>query len=404
MSDRRRGIELPIDVDLDFDVRLDRYIDVDPARSPTAFMAIRNLSRSQLRSALACLGILIGVLAIASLGIFGNVLSLGASDALGDIGNQVILTPNADAGIQTIDESTLTEIRRAAGETTVVPLRTSGGLVEYAGGSTATTIYGIAEPGGVYTASEGRVPDRFRQGALVGASVAEDLSVRVGGTISVDGETYRVVGVLTEVESFSPLSPNDAVFLPEDAVGDGTGYDQVTLEADSGAAAAAAASEIDAAVNSREEVLDIFELASVTAEIDQFFSLLNSFLLGLGGISLVVAGVSILNVMLMSTVERREEIGVLRAVGVEKRDVMRMILVEAALLGVIGAAGGVLASIAIVGLLYLVAPIDLWILLAPSNAAYLVLAFVIGVAISVVSGLYPAWKAANERPVDALRS
>ena len=403
MSDRRRGIELPIDVDLDVDVRLDRYIDVDPARSPTAFMAIRNLSRSQLRSALACLGILIGVLAIASLGIFGNVLSLGASDALGDIGNQVILTPNADAGIQTIDESTLTEIRRAAGETTVVPLRTSGGLVEYAGGSTATTIYGIAEPGGVYTASEGRVPDRFRQGALVGASVAEDLSVRVGGTISVDGETYRVVGVLTEVESFSPLSPNDAVFLPEDAVGDGTGYDQVTLEADSGAAAAAA-SEIDAAVNSREEVLDIFELASVTAEIDQFFSLLNSFLLGLGGISLVVAGVSILNVMLMSTVERREEIGVLRAVGVEKRDVMRMILVEAALLGVIGAAGGVLASIAIVGLLYLVAPIDLWILLAPSNAAYLVLAFVIGVAISVVSGLYPAWKAANERPVDALRS
>ena len=404
MSDRRRGIELPIDVDLDVDVRLDRYIDVDPARSPTAFMAIRNLSRSQLRSALACLGILIGVLAIASLGIFGNVLSLGASDALGDIGNQVILTPNADAGIQTIDESTLTEIRRAAGETTVVPLRTSGGLVEYAGGSTATTIYGIAEPGGVYTASEGRVPDRFRQGALVGASVAEDLSVRVGGTISVDGETYRVVGVLTEVESFSPLSPNDAVFLPEDAVGDGTGYDQVTLEADSGAAAAAAASEIDAAVNSREEVLDIFELASVTAEIDQFFSLLNSFLLGLGGISLVVAGVSILNVMLMSTVERREEIGVLRAVGVEKRDVMRMILVEAALLGVIGAAGGVLASIAIVGLLYLVAPIDLWILLAPSNAAYLVLAFLIGVAISVVSGLYPAWKAANERPVDALRS
>ena len=399
MSDRRW-----LDVDLDFDVRLDRYIDVDPARSPSTFMAIRNLSRSQLRSALACLGILIGVLAIASLGIFGNVLSLGASDALGDIGNQVILTPNADAGIQTIDESTLTEIRRAAGETTVVPLRTSGGLVEYAGSSVATTIYGIAEPGGVYTASEGRVPDRFRQGALVGASVADDLEVRVGGTISVDGETYRVVGVLTEVESFSPLSPNDAVFLPEDAVGDGAGYDQVTVEADSGEAAAAAATEIDAAVNSREEVVDIFELSSITAEIGQFFTLLNSFLLGLGGISLVVAGVSILNVMLMSTVERREEIGVLRAVGVEKRDVMRMILVEAALLGVIGAAGGVLASVAIVALLYLVAPIDLWILLAPTNAAYLLLAFVIGVAISVASGVYPAWKAANERPVDALRS
>ncbi len=386
-----------------FELPIERFVDIDAGRFPAVFMATRNLSRSQLRSALACLGICIGVLAIASLGIFGNVLSLGASDALGDIGNQVILTPNADAGIETIDDSTLTEIERAAGDTTVVPLRTSGGLIEYAGSSTAATIYGIAEPGGVYTASEGRVPDRHRQGALVGASVAEELDVRVGATITVDGDSYRVVAVLEEVETFSPVSPNDAVMLPEDDVG-GPGYDQVTIEADSGAEAAAAASAIDTAVNSREEVVDIFELSAITDEINDFFSLLNSFLIGLGGISLVVAGVSILNVMLMSTVERREEIGVLRAVGVEKRDVMRMILVEAALLGVIGAAGGVIATIGIVALLYLVAPIELWILLHPTNAAYLLLAFAIGVAISVASGLYPARKAANERPVDALRS
>ena len=391
--DRVREFELPIE----------RFVNVDAGRFPAVFMATRNLSRSQLRSALACLGILIGVLAIASLGIFGNVLSLGASDALGDIGNQVILTPNADAGIETIDDSTLTEIERAAGETTVVPLRTSGGLIEFAGSSTAATIYGIAEPGGVYTASEGRVPDRHRQGALVGASVAEELDVRVGATITVDGDSYRVVAILDEVETFSPVSPNDAVMLPEADVG-GPGFDQVTIEADSGAEAAAAAAAIDEAVNSREETVDIFELSSITDEINDFFSLLNSFLIGLGGISLIVAGVSILNVMLMSTVERREEIGVLRAVGVEKRDVMRMILVEAALLGVVGAAGGVIATVGVVALLYVVAPIELWILLHPTNAAYLLFAFAIGVAISVVSGLYPAWKAANERPVDALRS
>lgn len=367
-------------------------------------MAVRNLSRSRLRSGLACLGILIGVLAIASLGIFGNVLSLGADDALGNIGNQVIITPNADAGIDSIEPATLTEIQRAVGETTVVPLRTSGGLVTYAGETTATTIYGIAEPAAAYTAADGRVPERHRQGALVGASLADQLEVRVGGTIAVDGDSYRVVGILEEVESFSPISPNSAVMLPEDAVGDGAGYDQVTIEADSGEEAARATAAVEAGVNDREELVDIFELSSITDEINSFFSLLNSFLFGLGGISLVVAGVSILNVMLMSTVERREEIGVLRAVGVEKADVMRMILVEAGLLGVIGASAGVAASVAVVGVLYLVAPIELWIVVHPTNVAYLLLAFSIGVAISVLSGLYPAWAAANERPVDALRS
>ncbi len=377
---------------------------VDPTRFPAVFMAVRNLSRSRLRSGLAGLGILIGVVAIASLGMFGNVLSLGADDALGDIGNQVIVTPNADGGIDSIEESTVTDIKRAVGDTPAVPLRTGGGLVEHGGESTATTVYGIAEPAAVYTAADGRVPERHRQGALVGANMAEQLEVRVGATITVDGQTHRVVGILQEVESFSPVSPNDAVMLPEDAVGDGSGYDQVTIEANSGEEAAAAAAAIESTVNDRQERVDIFELSSITDEIGTFFSLLNSFLLGLGGISLLVAGVSILNVMLMSTVERREEIGVLRAVGVEKRDVMRMILLEAALLGVIGAAGGVVVSVGLLGLLYLFAPVDLWILLHPTNLLYLLLAFTIGVVISVVSGLYPAWKAANERPVEALRS
>jgi len=94
-------------------------------------------------------------------------------------------------------------------------------------------------------------------------------------------------------------------------------------------------------VNVREERVDLFELAAVVDdEINDFFDLLSTFLLGLGAISLVVAGVSILNVMLMSTVERRQEIGVMRAVGVTRRDVLRVLLAEAGLIGAAGAAAG----------------------------------------------------------------
>lgn len=371
-------------------------------RVPALFVARRNLSRNRLRSALAALGILVGVVAIASLGIFGNVLAVGADDALGDIGTQVIVTPNADAGIGSIDERTVTEIERVTTEGTVVPLRTDGGLVRRGGQSAAATIYGIENPNSIYTAADGRLPDRHRQGAIVGADLAVSLDARVGDNVDVAGETYRVIAVLEPIEAFTPVSPNDAVMLPEDAVG-GDGYQQVVIQTETGAAATSSAAAIETTVNDREAVVEVFELSSILEEIDAFFSLLSAFLVGLGGISLFVAGVSILNVMLMSAVERREEIGVLRAVGVSRRSVLRTMLFEAALLGVVGSLGGVLVTAFLVAGLYLATPVELWIVLDPTNALYLVGAFAFGILISVVSGLYPAWKAANERPVDALR-
>jgi putative ABC transport system permease protein len=107
--------------------------------------------------------------------------------------------------------------------------------------------------------------------------------------------------------------------------------------------------------------------------------------------------------MLMSTTERKGEIGLLRAVGVQKRDILRTLVVEATLLGILGGFVGVLLSIGAALLLWYVSPIALDIILDPSNGVYLLVAFVFGVAVSLASGLYPAWKAANLEPVEALR-
>ncbi len=373
------------------------------SRLPALFVARRNLSRNRFRSALAALGILVGVVAIASLGIFGNLLAVGANDALGDIGTQVIVTPNADAGVQSIDDRTVTEIERIVEAGAVVPLKTDGGLVSRGGQSAAATVYGVEDPTAIYTAADGRLPERHRQGAIVGADLAASIELRVGDGVDVDGETYRVIAVLERVETFTPISPNDAVMLPENEVG-GSGYQQVVIRTETGAAATANAAAVERTINDREERVDVFELSSIVDEIDEFFSLLSAFLIGLGGISLFVAGVSILNVMLMSTVERREEIGVLRAVGVSRGAVLRTMLFEATLLGVLGALGGVIVTVLLVLGLYAVTPVEAWMLLDRTNALYLIAAFGFGVLVSVISGLYPAWKAANERPVDALRS
>ncbi|ELZ73303.1 ABC transporter permease [Haloferax sp. Atlit-10N] len=371
-------------------------------RVPALLMARRNLSRNRIRSGLAVLGIIIGVLAIASLGMFGTTLRTGATQQLGDIGNEISVSPNFQEGIEELTERDVDEIRRAVTDGAVVPVRSESKLVSRGDRQTVTTVYGMEDPGALYEAEEGRIPDRLRQGALVGSGTAGLLDVEPGNTISVDGRTYRVSAVLAEQQGISLVSPNNAVIVPVEDV-NGTGYSQVVVSADSGQAANESAVAIREALNEREERVSVFELQSITAGINEFFGILNAFLIGIGSISLVVAGVSILNVMLMSTIERRQEIGVLRAVGVQRGDVIRMILAEAGLLGV---AGGVIGAILAVGA---GVALNAFVLNDPlatfqaANLLYIVLAVGFGVGTSVLSGLYPAWKAANERPVEALR-
>ena len=371
---------------------------------PAIAMASRNLQRNRVRTVLAVLGVAIGVLAVAVLGIFGNVLALGADDAIGDIGTQVVLSPNADAGVESLSDADVAEIRRAVGEPAVVPLYSDGAVVAGPTDQGFATIYGVEQPGLAFEAADGRVPERHRQGAILGAGIAADLDVGVGDRVEVAGAQTRVVAVLAESQTFSPVAPDDAVFLPESAFA-GDGYDQVLVVSETGGEAREAAAAVRESVNAREERVDVFELAAIVDEIDEFFDLLGTFLLGLGAISLVVAGVSILNVMLMSTVERRQEIGVMRAVGVTRRDVLRVLLAEAGLIGAIGAAIGTVLTVLIVAALVAATPaVDTEIVLDPTNGYYLLLALAFGVGVGLVSGAYPAWKAANERPVEALRS
>lgn len=218
-----------------------------------------------------------------------------------------------------------------------------------------------------------------------------------------DGKTYRVKAVLAQQSGITALNPGGGVVLPPAAVG-GNGYDQIVVRAADARAANASAMAIRDRLNARQERVTVFEYASLSEQIGSVFDVVNTFLVGIGAISLVVAGVSILNVMLMSAVERRREIGVLRAVGYQKRDVLVIMLAEAVLLGIAGGIAGVLLSVAAGLVINQVVLGDPLFTFAPRNLGYFAAAFAFAFVTSLASGLYPAWKAANRNPVEALRS
>jgi putative ABC transport system permease protein len=155
--------------------------------------------------------------------------------------------------------------------------------------------------------------------------------------------------------------------------------------------------------NGRADRLLVFELTSLVRLFTTIVNGINLFLVGLGGISLLVAGVSIANTMLMAVIRRREEIGVLRSVGYTKGDIVRILLAEAGLLGALGAGGGLVVALGatmVANAVFLGDPFTF----GRGAILYLVGAVAFGIGTSLVAGAYPAWRAANERPVDALRS
>lgn len=368
-------------------------------------MARRNLSRNIVRSGLAALGIVIGVVAIAGIGIAGVALQESATEDLGGLANEVSVMPGEDHDSDTLSERETREIERAiAGiDADVVRVRQHDdtGTVTYQGEEYDASIEGMDNPGASYDAAAGDIPETFQSGVLVGNSFADETNIGVGETVRIDGISYHVRAIL-EAEEVGGFQRQYTMVVPIDEI-DTTGYDSVSILAADSEQTETIVTQIEEQLNDREKIVNVQSMGALQDTISSFYGSISSILLGIGAISLVVSSVSILNVMLMSTIERREEIGVLRAVGVPKGGVLGMVLTEATLLGVIGGIIGA-GLAAIVGLvLYDVLFSNPLRVIQTQNVQYVVAGFGFAVLSSVLSGLYPAWKAAGERPVDALR-
>ena len=371
-------------------------------RFPAAVLAGQNLSRQRARAALAALGIVIGVFAVVTLGTLGTALQVAATAELGGLGNQVIISPSEESPNEVLNSRDIQAIERAAaGRGTVIPLQTTGATARNGEAQTATQVYGTTTPKTLFNADDS-IPEFHRQGAIVGAEVASSLDVQQGSQVQVGPQSYRVIAILEAETGISPIQGNSAIILPPSAFTT-SGYSQVVIKANSGGDATAVATEVRSRLNGRENRVSVFSLQSVLTQIEEFFGLLNGFLLAIASVSLVVAGVSIFNIMLMTVSERRGEIGVLRAVGIHRQQVLRTLIIESTLLGVaggfVGACGGVITVIAV----GMNTQLPISAIFVPLNVIIVFVGFGFGVVVALIGGLYPAYKAAWEPPVESLR-
>ncbi|MCL4516470.1 MAG: ABC transporter permease [Firmicutes bacterium] len=392
-------------------------------------MAFSSLRANKLRSFLTMLGVIIGVSAVVAMVSVGQGAQASVEDRIGQLGsNMLIVTPGRAAGrpggaatargagdllsyadAEAIQEANLPDVDKLTVEAT------RAGVIRFGPNNTTTTIVGTTpEYPEVrsFHVKEGRFISAYdlqnmTRVAVLGQTVASDLfggQDPLGQEIRIGIVTFTVIGVMEEkTQGMNDLG--DQVFVPfTTAQKRLTGKDTIRaiyIQAKAAEVTDLAAREVEAVLLPRKDSPDKFmirnqqEILSTLEGTTRTFTLL---LAGITGISLLVGGIGIMNIMLVSVTERTREIGVRKAVGARRVHILTQFLIESVTLSTSGGLVGILAGIT--GSM-LLSRVGQWrTLISPAAIA---IAFGFAAGVGIFFGIYPANKAARLDPIESLR-
>ncbi|HHV61067.1 MAG TPA: FtsX-like permease family protein [Firmicutes bacterium] len=390
-------------------------------------LALSSIKTNKMRSGLTLLGIVIGVASVIVMISIGEGARQEVSGEWGDLGsNLILIQPDyLDADVKRGDFKPLRlEDADAIGElcslvARVAPEAINRGLARYGSRhEEVTTIYttsDFARVGGV-SLKTGRFLNeldiiRRRRVVVLSSRVRERLfpgGNPLGRKVKLNGQGFTAIGIADEVNkgvTFTGDSTQDMlVYLPISLADRMIGSSAVSVIL----AQSTGADVIDQACEQIEAVLrrrygasfkyKVQNLEAMVRAARATMSIFTAILGGIGGISLLVGGVGVMNIMLATVSERTREIGIRKAIGARRRDILRQFIVEAAVMcttgGVVGIILGSAAARAIAGIAGWPALVSPW-----SVGVALFASSLVGLA----SGTYPAWRAARLRPVEALR-
>lgn len=400
--------------------------------------ALRGLSSNKLRSSLTVLGIVIGVAAVIAMLAIGRGAQNSISSSIEGIGTNLLYITPGNRNVEGLrnpkpltlsDAISLTDIGAAPSILRVAPVIQGFGDVSYSGESTNTTIIGVTAEYALVsniTASEGElIFDNHLTGreavAIIGVDVAKSLFGRtenlVGEIIRVMGQPFRVIGVLESKGGGGFGSQDNRILVPlttaQSRLFRRTNRDQV----DSILVQAVDADSVSKAV---EDVIHILSTRHRTEIGKEDFSILNQqdilstaqsitgvltiFLGGIAAISLLVGGIGIMNIMFVSVTERTREIGLRKAVGARKYDILIQFLLESSVLSLIGGGFGVLLAWGIATVVGQIASASNVDIRPTIQLDMVLLATLFSAGVGIFFGFYPSLRAANLQPVEALRS
>ncbi|NDG84146.1 MAG: FtsX-like permease family protein, partial [Proteobacteria bacterium] len=397
-----------------------------------AKQAFRTLFANKMRTVLSTLGVLIGVAAVIAMLAIGKGAQESIEAQLSSLGTNLLSVRAASiriGGVATESDWLKIIPQDAEAVNRLIPgVKRTGSVVQggnqrvsYQDKNGVTTVYGVLP---IYAEMHALAPEigRFFTEAenheralvaVIGATVSRELFGNqnpIGATIKLNKIPLRVIGILPEKGASSFGDRDDQVEVPLSTamfrILGKTSLDFLEVEIEKGVDMGEAQERIDTLLRSRhdippsqtEEAFRIFNMADLQSALSETSKTLSVLLLIIAGISLLVGGIGIMNIMLVSVTERTREIGLRKAIGGTASDILLQFLVEAAAIGVFGGLSGITLG---VGISILVSVVAGWTVSVSIPAVFG--SFVFSSLVGMVFGLWPARRAAALNPIEALK-
>ena len=408
--------------------------------------AIESLNGNKMRSGLTVLGIVIGVAAVIAMLAIGNGAQASITGSISSIGTNLLFvfrgspdqggpggpggggSGNNDRPLTLADAAAIADPFAAPSVESVAPVIQGNGTITFAGESSTTTISGVTpdySPVRNLELTEGDfINEEHMNGQMsvvvLGPEAADAVFGRhdgiVGETIRMEGQPFRVIGVLVAKGGGAFGSEDNSAYIPFTTAqarlikhSSRDEIDVLYVQATTAESVPQASDEIANILRQRhrtpigDDDFTVFTQQDFLQTFETITGVLTIFLGGIAGISLLVGGIGIMNIMLVSVTERTREIGLRKALGARKKDILLQFLTESSLLSLIGGIIGILFGWLIAFAVGKVATAtgNNFTPIVGTDAILLSTSF--SAIIGLFFGIYPASRAANLEPVEALR-
>ena len=392
-------------------------------------MALRSLIANTMRTFLTALGMIIGVASVISMISIGEGARQQTLSTIEKFGTNIITIKPGRKKNRHVSSDMVKTLMLSDAEAIEknIPLITGvaaqvyrSAQLKYGSKNTNTTVRGTGEQYlklSNFTIERGRYFSKeevrsIRKVAVIGSTVLKNLfgdSNAIGKKIKVSGNNYLIIGSTKPKGALSWFDPDDQIFIPVTTAQKrlfGLHHIQsIDVQAKKMEELEAIKKDIDLLLRVRHGIHEgedsDFHVQNSSQWLNSWGDAAKTFtylLGGIAGISLLVGGIGIMNIMLVSITERTKEIGIRMAIGAKKREIMEQFLIESVLISFIGGGLGILLGVIIS---QTVSKIGGWDTIVSTQS--IILAFGFSVGIGIFFGFYPARKAANLNPIDALR-